>query len=448
MTLLLNATEDIPRYLPLKMDFNNVPNIYDIISFDYIMLPSYIVNNLKYYHDINVNKFIPKYITTSEIIRNKLENIMINNSNIMYYNYLCNKIGREFTNFSNHIPPDTTTINLQNNALVDENGNIIFINSNIILLIINDILYITDTNTNNFIMASSKVNYIEMNDSIAVFKVFSNLGEKAKAISSTKSIGNVIMKNNRAVQYLTYTINKDTDITTSYYFQNNESNLKMLYYGCEKHYGDIEEYSIKNNLHVNHTYTHATKISKLISQCMMNDMNTGMRYRGTYEELKENNTMKKKTLTKDDELIYNKENNIVLVDKINNMSLKEDIVIGWKVAKSLSGEKRIIKLAIPIDAIKIKPIDKEYFNTRGKERCNKAIVMDIQFAMEEEISLVPTEMEAYSYIFNETIDRFKYTVGTEVVPDMFDDDINESCTNGIHYYRDRQNVFDVYINRT
>jgi hypothetical protein len=438
MTLLLTATEDIPRYIPLKMDFNNVHNIYDTINFDYIILPSYIVNNLKYYHDININKFIPKYITTPEIIRKKLENIVINNSNIMYYNYLCNKIANEFINFSNNTPPNNNINCTQNNALVDENGNIIFINSNTILLIINNILYITDTNENNFIMSSSKVNYIEMKDSIVVFKVFSK---------DSKSIGNAIMKNNRTVQYLTYTINEEADVTTSYYFQNNESNLKMLYYGCERYNGNIEEYSIKNNLHVNHTYNHDTKISKLISQCMMNDINTGMRYRGTYEELKENNTMKKKTLTKDDDIIYNKENNVVLVDKINNMTLKEDIVIGWKVAKSLSGEKRIIKLAIPIDAIKIKPIDKEYFNTRGKERCNKAIVMDIQFAMEEEISLVPTEMEAYSYIFNDPNNIFKYTVGTEVVPDMFDDNINESCTNGIHYYRDRQNVFDVYINR-
>jgi hypothetical protein len=94
----------------------------------------------------------------------------------------------------------------------------------------------------------------------------------------------------------------------------------------------------------------------------------------------------------------------------------------------------------------VKPIDKEYFNTRGKERCNKAIVMDIQFAMDEEISLVPTETSAYSYIFNENGIRFEYKVGMEVVPDMFDPNEDESCTHGIHFYRDRKSVFDVYVN--
>ena len=129
--------------------------------------------------------------------------------------------------------------------------------------------------------------------------------------------------------------------------------------------------------------------------------------------------------------------------------MKDEIVIGWKVAKSLPnelGEKRIIKLGIPADAMIVKPIDMEYFNTRGKERCNKAIVMDIQLPMNDEISIVPSETSAYSYIFNENGMRFEYKVGMEVVPDIFDPNENESCTHGIHFYRDRQSVFDVYMN--
>ena len=220
--------------------------------------------------------------------------------------------------------------------------------------------------------------------------------------------------------------------------------MKIVSYTLEKSNGDIKEKMIKNGMYIKHNYVKNTDISKLISQCMYQDQ-TGLQYRGKYEEIKSKDSFKK-TLTRDDTIIYNKENNNVLIDTINEIESKEDIIIGWKAAKSIDNKVRIIKLAIPIDAKKIRPIDKEFFYTKGKERCNKAIVMDIQLPMEEdEISLVPSEMSAYSYIFNEN-GRFVYTIGKEVVPDTFDEDENESCTHGIHFYRNRQSVFDVYVN--
>ena len=72
--------------------------------------------------------------------------------------------------------------------------------------------------------------------------------------------------------------------------------------------------------------------------------------------------------------------------------------------------------------------------------------MDIQYPTEEEKSVVPNELVAYSYLFDTNLERFQYRVGAEVLPDSFDENENESCTNGIHFYRDRYTIFHMYIN--
>jgi hypothetical protein len=52
---------------------------------------------------------------------------------------------------------------------------------------------------------------------------------------------------------------------------------------------------------------------------------------------------------------------------------------------------------------------------------------------------------AYSYVYKDDMIGFEYKVGTEVIPDSFDENENESCTNGIHYYQDRNTIFEVYF---
>ena len=212
-----------------------------------------------------------------------------------------------------------------------------------------------------------------------------------------------------------------------------------------KQNGDREECYNKNGLLCKCVYDNTTKQSVIVSQCMMNNSNSDIRYRGTYKEIRSNGETVKKSLQKDDELIYNKEGGQVLIDKINTKSIKNEIQIVWKVAKSETGEKRIIKLGIPIDAKIVKPICDDFFYTRGKERCDKAFVMDIQYPTEEEESVVPDEIVAYSYLYDKNSESFQYRVGGEVIPDSFDENENESCTNGIHFYRDRYTIFDMYI---
>lgn len=135
----------------------------------------------------------------------------------------------------------------------------------------------------------------------------------------------------------------------------------------------------------------------------------------------------------------------LLIDKKKYIN-RDEIIIGWKVAKSIEGEHRIIKLGIMMDAQIVRPIDEEYFITHNKERCDKAIVMDIQLLnKDEEITVVPNEMVAYSYVYKSDNTNFCYKVGEEVLPDSFNSDENIGCAQGIHYFQNRMDLFKAYI---
>ena len=182
---------------------------------------------------------------------------------------------------------------------------------------------------------------------------------------------------------------------------------------------------------------------------MINDNDTGLRYRGKYSGTSEDGKNISKTITIDDKIVYNKKGDEtitnLLVDKKKYLN-RTEIIIGWKVGKSIENELRIIKLGIIPDAQIIRPIDEEYFISHNKERCDKAIVMDIQLPIEnEEISVVPNELEAYSYIYKSTNTNFKYKIGQEVFPDSFNFDENISCAQGIHFFQNRIDVFKAYV---
>jgi hypothetical protein len=147
----------------------------------------------------------------------------------------------------------------------------------------------------------------------------------------------------------------------------------------------------------------------------------------------------------DDKLLYNKKNNNVIVDLISPpISANQEYIIGWKVGKNVNGEKRIIKLGIPFDAIKLIPIGDDFFASCRKERCNKALVLDIQeLNLDEQITVVPRERSAYSYIYSNN--NTEYKIGEQIIPDGFNNNNMESCGQGIHFHRDRRAVFKMWI---
>jgi hypothetical protein len=184
-------------------------------------------------------------------------------------------------------------------------------------------------------------------------------------------------------------------------------------------------------------------IDKTIIKCMMSGSD-GLRYRGKQTTTTDKITNTSSTTIKfNDQIQYEKKQNVVLTDLINNKLNMDDSTIGWKICQNITGEKRIVKLFIPSDAKKIIPIDEDFLTTNFKERADYAIVMDIQLPdLELETSVYPSETEAFSYIYNTT---FSYKVGQQVKPDSFDPRPENGCSNGVHYFRNRRAVFKTYL---
>ncbi len=184
---------------------------------------------------------------------------------------------------------------------------------------------------------------------------------------------------------------------------------------------------------------------------MIYNDSTGIRYRGKYTGTSQDGKPFKKTIHIDDKLKYLLEGDEVKVDLLDNKKRTNDEgIIVYKIAKSEYGDLRIVKLFVPPDAKIVRPIDSEYFINFGKERCDKAIVMDIQLPIkDEEKSVVPEEMTAYSYIHKiNGSNNFEYKVGQEVYPDSFNPDENIGCANGLHFYQDRLTIFKAFIDNT
>ena len=72
--------------------------------------------------------------------------------------------------------------------------------------------------------------------------------------------------------------------------------------------------------------------------------------------------------------------------------------------------------------------------------------MDIQLPnVDEEISVVPNELVAYSYVYKSFETNFCYKVGEQVIPDSFNLDENIGCAQGIHYFQNRLDLFSAYV---
>lgn len=122
-----------------------------------------------------------------------------------------------------------------------------------------------------------------------------------------------------------------------------------------------------------------------------------------------------------------------------NICPKEGSFVAWKKCKSEKGDC-LVKLLIPEDA-------KRSSNTSNKCRCDKALVLEIKVIPQ---SLTSQLRNVYPNLLdcdcNETIDEayssydkyFKYKVNeyVEVLP--FDDDINKTCTAGIHFFMEKE----------
>ena len=104
---------------------------------------------------------------------------------------------------------------------------------------------------------------------------------------------------------------------------------------------------------------------------------------------------------------------------------EEGAFIGFKQCNGAE-ECVLVKLEIPKDA-------KRSSATTRKCRCSKAKVISI--------TGIVTRQE-YDEAFSQRDKRFVYRVGETVVPDSFDEDRWNECSNGIHFFITKQEAID------
>lgn len=104
---------------------------------------------------------------------------------------------------------------------------------------------------------------------------------------------------------------------------------------------------------------------------------------------------------------------------------EEGAFVGFKKCNGAE-ECVLVKLEIPEDA-------KRSSATTRKCRCSKAKVISI--------TGIVTQKE-YDEVFSQRDKRFVYRVGETVVPDSFDEDRWNECSNGIHFFITKKEAID------
>ena len=111
---------------------------------------------------------------------------------------------------------------------------------------------------------------------------------------------------------------------------------------------------------------------------------------------------------------------------VNDQCPKEGSFIGWKKCWiPYSKSDYIVKLEIPADA-------KRSSSTSNKCRCSKAKVLEIQN--------IDGTIADTTQVFSTYDDHFPYKIGETIEPDSFDDDFWVECSNGIHFFMNREDA--------
>ena len=121
----------------------------------------------------------------------------------------------------------------------------------------------------------------------------------------------------------------------------------------------------------------------------------------------------------------------ILIDAINVPDIplacpSEGSFVAWKKVKIVLQGSYLVKLEIPTDA-------RRSSATTKKCRCDKALVLDIEDLTTGEH---PKRVVNYNYT------RCVYEVGRMVYPDSFNEDRWRECSNGIHFFMNKQDAID------
>ncbi len=459
--------KQIEKHLKLKESLENIDQVYhklaENIPLDLIEIPSNVKTQMLKYLKTDIKDIRPgkRFFNTMDFagslincfLETRLSDFELDNKilpeNKPIIKYLMDYVGQEimfcFGLVRNYpIPEQMENLMfdkiLQSKAVFvqDKSGNIsLCINKHMGIVFGPGYMICIANYSSNAICLCGKKVLVLNSDDCAVINLVSRPDENFKI--------NVGIKTQSVTQHMCC---KCTDDNTGEIIYRYKDNMKTNIFMYHKKYtnGDEFEISNKNGLIVQTKHYWKQNISNIISQCTVTDNNTGLRYRGKVEINKTDEKITSKKLTRDNQVEYEESGEQVLVDKISRMNLTSEMIIGWKAVKNSNGEKRILKLGIPPDARTIIPIDEEYYLNNQKERADQAIVMDILLPDEEdEMSVVPHETTAYSYVYSKG-PRFEYKIGQLVKPDGFDENSSIGCGKGIHFFREKANLFASYIN--
>ncbi len=437
----------IERPIGLKCDLVNNNNIYKMIInknfYDELIITDKININYKKLTGKTLDSFKPcKFICDNEsLIYDSLLYSQLSTPNLRT---ISEKIHKLFTEELDDFFENKINSNYHSEIIKET------------LLKADKMIMLFDRTNKNILLLNGLINILIVDKCVILFNdLFLSIVYNNIILSSceNKSIGfkfnksNVVgmIKNNNKKGLIN--IKEQPDKTINMYIKHTDPQSRLEC--CESNliiYPNNDQIEFCKKLGVNtlHKYKSKTNTSNIIS-VYSKEGDNNLRYRGKYKSSSKDGKTIKEILEINDKVVYEKDEEEVLIDSISNLTLKDDdLIIGWKITKNINGEYRIIKLGIPVDAEKLKPVHEEFFVTREKERSNKAIVMDIQLPVKEEISVVPKEMVAYSFVYSDT-NKFEYKVGCEVIPDTFCSDPAQSCASGIHYYRDRNSIFEIYL---
>jgi hypothetical protein len=459
----------IPRHLELKESIINIDSIYGKLSIgiklDTIEIPANIKKIARDQLGIIINDFKPGFKTSNKVnITNELEYNVIK---LISQNYQLDekilldetkqKLSYYLHDYMRNEMLSCIGVNYRVNNII--NTNLSDIISNItsektILVygknLLDSIIFIKEIGcifgSNYVILINIYTNLISIiNNSELLIINGDNYAHVKFSVVNSNLMVNSICKSSSMSQITKGVIKDDNTVEIIYNYKNNIGTNVFVFH---KKFANDDEYEIynKNGLIVQSKYNSATKTEHIISKYTLSDEKTGLRFRGKVEIENKGKSQVSKKISIDDETQYEKSGNKVLVDKLSNLKLSNEMIIGWKAVKNANGDKRIIKLAIPPDARTLIPIDEEYFLNNQKERADQAIVMDIQLPDEhDEISVVPHETVAYSYIYSNE-QPFEYKIGKLVKPNGFNENPDIGCGKGIHFFRSKGNLFKSYLN--
>jgi hypothetical protein len=148
------------------------------------------------------------------------------------------------------------------------------------------------------------------------------------------------------------------------------------------------------------------------------------------------------TVNVNGEDVYNKQNGLLVKNVLRIGTIEDFPRIVWKVLK-LKGSTLycIAKLELDDDTMYIRPFNDKNWNGHlylGKCRCNRATVLEIQeYSFTSEV-VIPNGI-GISYLCD--LDKsIEYYAGKIIIPDAFDNNPSEECTNGIHVFEQRHYI--------